>query len=43
MRKTMSVLKQFKDDEDGNTLIEYTVLIGLMLVAVVATISLIGT
>jgi pilus assembly protein Flp/PilA len=31
------------EDEDGAALIEYTVLIGLMLVGVIATITLVGT
>jgi pilus assembly protein Flp/PilA len=43
MRRTLSVFNQFKNDEDGAALIEYTVLLGLMLVAVVATIGLVGT
>jgi pilus assembly protein Flp/PilA len=43
MRKALTVLNQFKNDEDGAALIEYTVLLGLMLVAVVATIGLVGT
>ncbi len=30
-------------DEEGATLIEYTVLLGIMLVAVIATIVLVGT
>ena len=37
MRNAISALGRFKDDEDGAALIEYTVLIGLMLVGVVAT------
>ena len=36
-------LTRFRNDEDGAALIEYTVLLGLMLVAVVATIGLVGT
>ena len=43
MSKALIVLNQFKNDEDGAALIEYTVLLGLMLVAVVATITLVGT
>jgi len=43
MSKALTVLNQFKNDEDGAALIEYTVLLGLMLVAVVATIGLVGT
>jgi len=43
MRKALTVFEQFRKDEDGAALIEYTVLLGLMLVAVVATIGLVGT
>lgn len=32
-----------REDEDGAALIEYTVLLGIMLVAVIATIGLVGT
>ena len=43
MRKALTVFDQFRNDEDGAALIEYTVLLGIMLVAVVATIGLVGT
>ncbi len=43
MKNAMSVLNSFKNDEDGAALIEYTVLIGILLVGVVATIGLVGT
>lgn len=37
-------LKQrFKKDQDGAALIEYTVLVGLITVAAVTTIALVGT
>ena len=42
MNKALTVLNQFRNDEDCAALIEYTVLLGLMLVAVVATITLVG-
>lgn len=43
MKKVVSTLNRFAGNEDGAALIEYTVLIGLMLVGVVATIALVGT
>lgn len=43
MSKVLTALKRFRSDEDGAALIEYTVLLGIMLVAVVATITLVGT
>ncbi len=41
--KGLTVLNQFRKDEDGAALIEYTVLLGILLVAVIATIVLVGT
>ena len=43
MRKFLGTLKKFGKDEEGAALIEYTVLLGIMLVAVIATIGLVGT
>jgi pilus assembly protein Flp/PilA len=34
---------RFKKDEDGAALIEYTVLLGILLVAVIAIIGLVGS
>ena len=42
MRKTRQFIKNFARDEQGAALVEYTVLLGIMLVAVVATIGLVG-
>lgn len=42
MRKFLSTLTKFVKDEEGAALIEYTVLLGIMLVAVIATIILVG-
>jgi pilus assembly protein Flp/PilA len=43
MNKTITVLSRFLKDEDGAALIEYTVLLGVLLIAVIATIGLVGT
>lgn len=43
MAKMLALVRQLKDDEGGAALIEYTVLLGIMLVAVIATIVLVGT
>ena len=43
MRNALTVFNQFRNDEGGAALIEYTGLLGLMLVAVVATIGVVGT
>jgi pilus assembly protein Flp/PilA len=42
MRKTIHLLRGLARDEEGAALVEYTVLLGIMLVAVVATIGLVG-
>ena len=34
---------RFKKDEDGAALIEYTVLLGILLVAVIAVVGAVGT
>ena len=43
MGKLLRTLTKFGKDEAGAALIEYTVLLGIMLVAVIATIILVGT
>ena len=43
MTKLVNLTKRFVADEEGAALLEYTVLIGLMLVAVIAAITAIGT
>ena len=43
MSRTVSLLRRLGKDEDGAALIEYTVLLGILLVAVIATIGLVGT
>lgn len=42
MRKALQVLKRLGKDEEGAALVEYTVLLGVMLVAVIGTIVLVG-
>jgi pilus assembly protein Flp/PilA len=42
MKKAAQSLIKLAGDEDGAALVEYTVLLGIMLVAVVATIGLVG-
>jgi pilus assembly protein Flp/PilA len=42
MREAIEVLKNFAKDEDGAALIEYTVLLGVLVVAVIATIGMVG-
>jgi pilus assembly protein Flp/PilA len=43
MSKTLQLVRRLQRDEDGAALIEYTVLLGILLVGVIATIGLVGT
>ena len=42
MRSVVSVMKQLKNDEEGASLIEYTVLLAIILIAVIAIIAGVG-
>jgi pilus assembly protein Flp/PilA len=42
MKKVLRLVKKLAYDEEGAALVEYTVLLGIMLVAVVTTIGLVG-
>ena len=42
MRKALALVRSFGREEDGVALIEYTVLLGIITVAVIATIILVG-
>ena len=43
MSKARNLLEKLRRDEDGAALIEYTVLLGILLIAVVATIIAVGS
>jgi pilus assembly protein Flp/PilA len=43
MRKFLNSMTKFGKDEDGAALVEYTVLLGILLVAVIAAIVTMGT
>jgi len=43
MRSIVKLIKQFKRDEEGASLIEYTVLLAILLVAVIAIIVAVGS
>jgi pilus assembly protein Flp/PilA len=42
MKKALKLIRGVSNDTEGAALIEYTVLLGIMLVAVIATIVLVG-
>jgi pilus assembly protein Flp/PilA len=43
MRQVLSLMKRLEADEDGAALIEYTVLLAILLIAVIAVIAFVGT
>jgi pilus assembly protein Flp/PilA len=43
MEKVFKFLSQLKRDEEGAALVEYTVLLGILLVAVIGAIITVGT
>jgi pilus assembly protein Flp/PilA len=43
MSYVLNLVRRLGKDEDGAALIEYTVLLGILLIAVIATIGLVGT
>ncbi len=43
MSKAWNLLRRLGNDEEGAALIEYTVLLGILLIAVIVTIGLVGT
>jgi pilus assembly protein Flp/PilA len=43
MKKALELVRGLRRDEEGAALIEYTVLLGIMLVAVIGTIVTVGT
>lgn len=42
MKKLMTIARQFRDDENGAAMVEYTILLGLITVAVIASIVIVG-
>ncbi|MDG4874241.1 Flp family type IVb pilin [Mesorhizobium sp. WSM4935] len=42
MKKLMAMSRQFSGDENGAAMVEYTILLGIITVAVIATIILVG-
>ena len=42
MKKLMTIARQFRDDEDGAAMIEYSILVGIIAVAAITTVIAIG-
>ena len=42
MKTLMNIAKRFHEDEDGAAMVEYTILLGIITVAVIATIVAVG-
>ncbi len=43
MRSVLKLVKQLNQDEDGATLLEYTVLLAIILIAVIGIIAAVGS
>ncbi|RVD67011.1 Flp family type IVb pilin [Mesorhizobium sp. M7A.F.Ca.ET.027.03.2.1] len=43
MKKLMTMTRQFRDDENGAAMVEYSILIGIIAAASIVTIIAIGT
>ncbi|RWM06705.1 Flp family type IVb pilin [Mesorhizobium sp.] len=42
MKKLMTMARQFRDDENGAAMVEYTILLGIITVAVIASVIFVG-
>ncbi|WP_214474166.1 Flp family type IVb pilin [Mesorhizobium sp. dw_380] len=42
MKKLMTMTRQFRDDENGAAMVEYTILLGLIAAATIATIVVVA-
>ncbi|QKC92166.1 Flp family type IVb pilin [Mesorhizobium sp. NZP2234] len=42
MKKLMTMTRQFRDDENGAAMVEYTILLGIITVATIGTIVAVG-
>jgi pilus assembly protein Flp/PilA len=42
MKKLMTMTRQFRDDENGAAMVEYSILIGIITVASIAAIATVG-
>jgi len=43
MKTLANIASRFREEEEGAAMIEYTVLIGIITVAVIATVGIVGT
>ncbi|MBZ9722358.1 MULTISPECIES: Flp family type IVb pilin [unclassified Mesorhizobium] len=43
MKKLMTMTRQFRDDENGAAMVEYTILLGIITIAVIGTVITVGT
>jgi len=42
MKKFLTVAKRFRDDQDGAAMVEYTILLGIITVAVIGAVIFVG-
>lgn len=43
MKKVLELSRQFRNDDNGAAMVEYTILLGMITVAVIASIIVVGT
>ena len=43
MKKIMTMARQFRDDESGAAMVEYTILLGIITAAVITLVLAVGT
>lgn len=43
MKKLMTMARQFRDDENGAAMVEYTILLGIITIAVIGSVMVVGT
>ena len=42
MKKLVTLARQLRNDEDGAAMVEYTILLGMITIAVIASIVIVG-
>ncbi|MER9745428.1 MULTISPECIES: Flp family type IVb pilin [unclassified Mesorhizobium] len=42
MKKLMTMARQFRDNENGAAMVEYTILLGIITIAVIASVITVG-
>jgi pilus assembly protein Flp/PilA len=43
MRKLLDISKRFRDDDNGAAMVEYTILLGIITIAVIVSVIFVGS